>query len=140
MLIKLDNYQLIEKLKNMGISEDNIYEFLVRKETSPLVKRLLENILNTGEDSYQLKNQILKLFFLADKMKPITCNKSTLSKITGLTERQIDERRRADVIPYIQLTGSNNNKAGRKIILFDPYVVTNTLKKFETRKGKYHGN
>lgn len=118
MLIKLDNYKLIEKLKDIGISEDNIYEFLVRKETSPLVKRLLENILDNSEDPYYLQNQILKLFFLADKMKPITCNKSTLSKLTGLSERQIDERRRARQFDFIQLTGDAG--VGRKIILFNP--------------------
>jgi hypothetical protein len=116
--IKLDNFQLIEELKDININEDNIYEFLIRKEISPLVKRLLENILSNSDDPHYLQNQILKQFFTADKMKPITCNKSTLSELTGLSHRQIDERRRARQFEFIQLTGDAG--VGRKIILFNP--------------------
>jgi len=118
MFKDLDNYKLIEELRKMNINEDNIYQFLIRKEISPLVKRLLENILSNSDDSHYLQNQILKLFFTADGMKPITCNKSTLSELTGLSERQIDERRRARQFDFIQLTGDSG--VGRKIILFNP--------------------
>lgn len=64
-------------------------------------------------------------------MKPITCNKQTLSKLTGLSERQIDERRRAREIPFIQLSGSNGS--GRKIILYDPYEFKNEIDKNRVR-------
>jgi hypothetical protein len=60
-------------------------------------------------------------------MKPICCNKKTLSKLTGLSERQIDEKRRARKLPFIQLSGGN--EAGRKIIVYDPIEVKKHLYK-----------
>jgi hypothetical protein len=60
-------------------------------------------------------------------MKPISCDKKTLSKLTGLSERTIDERRRAGNIPYIQLSGTTDEKGGRKSIVFDPFEIMEYL-------------
>ncbi|RLA82967.1 MAG: hypothetical protein DRG78_05700 [Epsilonproteobacteria bacterium] len=111
-----DNYTLIKKLGSLGFSEDHIYEIIIRKNTSPLIKDFIERIENN--ESFKLEDMLLDYFLMADKMKPITCNKNTLSILTGLSTRQIDERRRARQIPSIQLTGQSG--AGRKIILYNP--------------------
>ena len=113
--LNTDNYNLVDQLTKLGIDENNIYNILIRKNTSPLVQSLL-NQIDISKDNIQ--NIILNLFFKADQMKPITCNKETLSALTGLSQRQIDERRRAKQISSIQLTGQSG--AGRKIILFNP--------------------
>jgi len=113
--LNTDNYNLVDQLTKLGFDENNIYNILIRKNTSPLVQSLLKQI-DISKDNIQ--NIILNLFFKADQMKPITCNKETLSALTGLSSRQIDERRRAKQISSIQLTGQSG--AGRKIILFNP--------------------
>ncbi|MDD2640595.1 MAG: hypothetical protein PHS65_06340 [Arcobacteraceae bacterium] len=133
------NYSLESMLKDFNIAPELINELLIRNSISSLTKEFIEKLKQIDEKE-DLTNLLLQFFLLADKMKPITCNKLTLAKLTGLTERQIDERRRANVIPSIQLTGSSNDKGGRRIILFDPYVVTTVLKKFEIKRGNYHAN
>ena len=64
-------------------------------------------------------------------MKPISCNKETLSKLTGLSERQIDERRRARAIPFIQLTGGNSS--GRKLFIYDVKEVSAYLEEHKVK-------
>jgi len=127
------NYSLESMLKDFAIAPELINELLIRNSISSLTKEFIEK-LKQLEENEDITNLLLHFFLLADKMKPITCNKETLSKLTGLTERQIDTQRRADAIPYIQLTGNDNTKAGRRIILFDPYLVTNALKKYEVKR------
>lgn len=127
------NYSLESMLKDFNIAPELINELLIRNSISSLTKEFIEK-LKQLEENEDITNLLLHFFLLADKMKPITCNKETLSKLTGLTERQIDTRRRADVIPYIQLTGIDDKKGGRRIILFDPLLVTNTLKKYEVKR------
>ena len=69
----MDNYTLIEKLQSLGFEDDNIYNFIIRKDTSPMVKNLLDQIVNI-DDLNSIHNIILKLFFVVDKMKPISCD------------------------------------------------------------------
>ena len=117
-----DNYYLTEKLKQLGLSEDNIYNFIIRKSISPLVEHLLEQIINN--DNISIENIILNSFFTADQMKPISFNKSTLSKLTGLSERQIDERRRDRYFDYIDLSENYNDKVTH---------IKNEIKKLENK-------
>ena len=64
------------------------------------------------------KDQVLKeiKYKYFDNIRYLDCDKKTLSKLTGLSERTIDERRRAGNIPYIQLSGTNDEKGGRIIL------------------------
>ncbi|SKB73094.1 hypothetical protein [Malaciobacter marinus] len=117
-------FSLENMLEDLNINSKLINEIIIRYNTSSLLKEFIEKIKNTDENE-DIKNIILEFFLIADKMKPITCNKKTLSKLTGLSERQIDERRRARQIPFIQLTGSSGT--GRKIILYDPYEIKNAI-------------
>lgn len=118
---KITNYNL---LKNLNIDENIINQLLIRASISSLTKEFIEKLKRTDESDNPM-NTILEFFLLADRMKPISCNKQTLSKLTGLSERQIDERRRARQLPFIQLSGGN--ESGRKIIVYDPIEVTNYL-------------
>lgn len=120
------NNSLEKMLKNLKIEETLIKQIIIRYSTSKLTKTFVEELKKLKEDENPI-NLILHFFLLADKMKPITCDKKTLSKLTGLSERMIDERRRARQLPFIQLTGSFDEKGGRKIIVFDPDEVINYL-------------
>jgi hypothetical protein len=120
------NYSLESMLKDLNINSKLIDEIIIRSSISSLTKEFIER-LKKSDDKENIFNLILEYFLLADKMKPISCNKQTLSKLTGLTERQIDEKRRARQLPFIQLSGGN--EAGRKIIVYDPIEVINYLHK-----------
>lgn len=120
------NYCLESMLKDLNIEPKLINEIIIRNSISSLTKEFIEKLKKTDEKE-NIFNIILEYFLLADKMKPISCNKQTLSKLTGLTERQIDERRRARAIPFIQLSGGT--EAGRKIIVYDPLEVADCLHK-----------
>jgi DNA-binding Xre family transcriptional regulator len=109
-----DNNILIDKFRQLGLSEDNIYNFLIRKDTSIKVKNLLEII---EKDTFNI-NKILNIFFDVVQLKPITCNKKILSNLTGISERQIDKLRKEKKISFIELSG--NDGVGRKTILFNP--------------------
>ena len=113
-------------LKKLKIDDFIIDQIAIRYYTSTLIKEFIKEVTSLKESDNPL-NLVLQFFLLADKMKPITCNKQTLSKLTGLSERTIDERRRARKIPFIQLSGNSDERAGRKIIVFDPIEVTNYL-------------
>jgi len=127
------NYSLKKMLKDFNIAPELIEDLIIRKSVSSLVKEFIEKLKQIDKKK-DIFNLLLQFFLLADKMKPITYNKEALSKLTGLSPRQIDERRKADVIPHIQLTGMDSPKGGRRIILFDPYEVTRTLKKYEVKR------
>lgn len=114
---KITNYKL---LKNLNIDEYIINQIMIRASISSLTKELIEKLKKLDEKDNPI-NIILEFFLLADRMKPISCDKKTLSKLTGLTERMIDEKRRARQIPFIQLSGGN--ESGRKIIVYDPIEV-----------------
>ncbi|MGD9901774.1 MAG: hypothetical protein AB7S47_00150, partial [Desulfurella sp.] len=101
---KFDNYSLESMLKDLGIKQTLINELIIRNAISSLTKEFIEQLKNTDENDNVL-NVVLEYFLRADKTKPISCNKKQLSTITGLTERMIDEKRRAGQIPYIQLSG-----------------------------------
>ena len=120
------NYCLESMLKDLNIEPKLINEIIIRNSISSLTKEFIEKLKKTDEKE-NIFNIILEYFLLADKMKPISCNKQTLSKLTGLSERQIDERRRARAIPFIQLSGGT--EAGRKIIVYDPLEVADCLHK-----------
>lgn len=120
------NYSLESMLKDLNIEPKLINEIIIRNSISSLTKEFIEKLKKTDEKENVL-NIILEYFLLADKMKPISCNKKTLSKLTGLTERQIDEKRRARKLPFIQLSGGN--ESGRKIIVYDPIEVSNYINK-----------
>ena len=120
------NYSLESMLKDLNIEPKLINEIIIRNSISSLTKEFVEKLKKTDEKE-NIFNIILEYFLLADKMKPISCNKQTLSKLTGLTERQIDEKRRARAIPFIQLSGGT--EAGRKIIVYDPIEVANYIHK-----------
>ncbi|WP_424686548.1 MAG: hypothetical protein ACNI3H_00675 [Halarcobacter ebronensis] len=107
-------------LADLKLSEKVINEIIIRYSTSPLLSEFIERLKFTNENE-NIQNLIMEFFLIADKMKPLTCNKKTLSKLTGLSERQIDEKRRSRQIPFIQLSGSSGS--GRKIIIYDPYEV-----------------
>ena len=117
---KFDNYALESMLEDLSIHKDIIQEIIIRKNTSTLTNEFLEKIKKIDEKE-NITNIILEFFLLADRMKPISCDKETLSKLTGLSKRQIDEKRRARQIPFIQLTGKNGS--GRKCIIYDPKEV-----------------
>ena len=117
---------LEKMLKNLNVKQNLINQIIIRYSTSNLTKAFIEELKKLQENDNPI-NLILHYFLLADKMKPITCDKKTLSKITGLTERMIDEKRRARELPFIQLSGSFDEKGGRKIIVFDPTEVANYL-------------
>lgn len=120
------NQSLENMLRDLGLSEHLINEIIIRSSISSLTKEFIEKLKKTDEKE-NIFNIVLEYFLLADKMKPISCNKQTLSKLTGLSERQIDEKRRARQLPFIQLSGGN--EAGRKIIVYDPIEVINYLHK-----------
>ena len=113
--------KLLEKmLQDLNIEQSLINQIIIRYSTSNLTKAFIEELKKLKENDNPI-NLILHFFLLADKMKPISCDKKTLSKLTGLTERMIDEKRRARQIPFIQLSGGN--ESGRKIIVYDPIEV-----------------
>ncbi|RXJ82183.1 hypothetical protein [Arcobacter sp. F2176] len=118
------NYSLESMLKDLNISNDLVNEIIIRYSISSLTKEFIEK-LKKIDDKENIINLLLEFFLLADKMKPITCNKQTLSKLTGLSERQIEKKRRKRELPHYQLTGGN--AAGRKIIVYDPYIVMKSL-------------
>jgi hypothetical protein len=123
---KFTNYSLESMLKDLDIAPKLISDILIRHSVSALTKEFIEQLKKTDENENVL-NICLEYFLLADKTKPISCNKKQLSTITGLTERMIDEKRRAGQIPYIQLSG--NDGTGRKIIVYDPQQVAMVLNK-----------
>ena len=117
--------KLLEKmLQDLNIEQNLINQIIIRYSTSNLTKAFIEELKKLKENDNPI-NLILHFFLLADKMKPISCDKKTLSKLTGLSERMIDEKRRARQIPFIQLSGGN--ESGRKIIVYDPIEVKNYL-------------
>ena len=117
--------KLLEKmLQDLNVEQNLINQIIIRYSTSNLIKAFIEELKKLKENDNPI-NLILHFFLLADKMKPISCDKKTLSKLTGLTERMIDEKRRARQIPFIQLSGGN--ESGRKIIVYDPIEVKNYL-------------
>lgn len=118
------NYSLESMLKDLNIDFKLVNEIIIRASISSLTKEFIEKLKRTDETDNPI-NIILEFFLLADRMKPISCDKKTLSKLTGLSERMIDEKRRARQIPFIQLSGGN--ESGRKIIVYDPIEVTNYL-------------
>lgn len=118
------NYSLESMLKDLNIDFKLVNEIIIRASISSLTKEFIEKLKRTDESDNHI-NIILEFFLLADRMKPISCDKKTLSKLTGLTERMIDEKRRARKIPFIQLSGGSD--VGRKIIVYDPIEVTNYL-------------
>lgn len=120
------NYCLESMLKDLNIESKLINEIIIRNSISSLTKEFIEKLKKTDEKE-NIFNIVLEYFLLADKMKPISCNKQTLSKLTGLTERQIDEKRRARKLPFIQLSGGA--ESGRKIIVYDPIEVTDYIHK-----------
>ena len=124
------NYSLESMLKDLNIDSKLIDEIIIRNSISSLTKEFIEKLKRTDEKE-NIFNIILEYFLLADKMKPISCNKQTLSKLTGLTERQIDEKRRARQLPFIQLSGGN--ESGRKIIVYDPIEVKSFISKDKVR-------
>ena len=119
------NKSLIEQLlKDIGVSQDVINQLIIRCEKSKLIKKLFENIQQNQSINI---NTILETLINADKFSLISVNKATLSNITGLTERQIDNERRAGNLPYIQLSGTDDERGGRKSIIFDPFEVIQYL-------------
>lgn len=120
------NQSLENMLRDLGLSEHLISELIIKNSISSLTREFIEKLKKTDETDNHI-NLILEYFLLADKMKPISCNKQTLSKLTGLTERQIDEKRRARQLPFIQLSGGN--ESGRKIIVYDPIEVSDYILK-----------
>lgn len=120
------NYCLESMLKDLNIEPKLINEIIIRNSISSLTKEFIEKLKKTDEKE-NIFNIVLEYFLLADKMKPISCNKQTLSKLTGLSERQIDEKRRARQLPFIQLSGGN--ESGRKIIVYDPIEVSDYIHK-----------
>lgn len=122
------NYSLESMLKDLNIDYKLINEIIIRNSISSLTKEFIEKLKKTDESDNHI-NLILEFFLLADRMKPICCDKKTLSKLTGLSERFIDNERRAGNIPYIQLSGTKDERGGRKVIIYDPIEVTNYLQK-----------
>ena len=120
------NYSLESMLKDLHIDFKLVNEIIIRASISSLTKEFIEKLKRTDESDNHI-NIILEFFLLADRMKPISCDKKTLSKLTGLSERMIDEKRRAGNIPYIQLSGTTDEKGGRKSIVFDPFEVMQYL-------------
>ena len=119
--------KLLEKmLQDLNIEQNLINQIIIRYSTSNLIKAFIEELKRLKENDNPI-NLTLHFFLLADKIKPISCDKKTLSKLTGLSERMIDEKRRAGNIPYIQLSGTNDEKGGRKSIVFDPFEVMHYL-------------
>ena len=118
------NYSLESMLKDLNIDSKLINEIIIRNSISSLTKEFIEKLKKTDESDNHI-NLILEFFLLADRMKPLFCDKKTLSKL--LSERQIDEKRRARKLPFIQLSGGN--ETGRKIIVYDPVEVTNYIHK-----------
>lgn len=119
------NYSLESFLKDLGISETLRNQILVRISVSSLTKELIEKLKKIDEKQ-NIYNVVFEYFLVADTTKPITCNKIRLSELTGLSERSIDERRRARKIPFIQISGGSG--VGKKTIVYDPIEVMNHLK------------
>lgn len=120
------NYSLEKMLKDFNIDINIVNEIIIRNSISSLTKEFIEKLKKIDEKE-NILNLLFEYFLLADRMKPISCDKQTLSILTGLTERQIDERRRARQLPFIQLSGGN--ESGRKIIVYDPIEVKNYMNK-----------
>ncbi|MFW0695706.1 hypothetical protein ACN09X_04860 [Aliarcobacter butzleri] len=130
------NKSFIEQLlKDIGLSQDVINQLIIRCEKSKLIKKLFENIQQNQSINI---NTIVESLITADKFSLISVNKTTLSNITGLTERQIDNERRAGNLPYIQLSGTDDERGGRKTIIYDPFEVMEYLyqnKRFQNEKN-----
>ena len=84
--------KLLEKiLQDLNVEQSLINQIIIRYSTSNLIKAFIEELKKLKENDNPI-NLILHFFLLAAKMKPISCDKKTLSKLTGLTERMIDEK------------------------------------------------
>ena len=119
-----DTNCLEEALTDLGISKNLINQVLIRSSINSLTKEFVERLKSLDENENPT-NMVLEFFLMADTMKPITCDKTKLSELTGLTERMIDEKRRRREIPYFQLSGQAGR--GKKIIVYDPYKVMMVL-------------
>lgn len=118
-------------LKYMMLKQEHIDELRVKYYTSSMTEKLINELKDLEDNKDLIKhciNIFAKYFILVDSPKTITCDKSTLSKITGLSERTIDERRRSGELPYIQLSDNYSRQGGRKVILFDPIEVEEYLR------------
>lgn len=73
------NNSLEKMLKNLKIEETLIKQIIIRYSTSKLTKTFVEELKKLKEDENPI-NLILHFFLLADKMKPITCDKKNSFK------------------------------------------------------------
>jgi len=121
-------YNLQNMLQNLGVEQNIINEIIIRSSISTFFREFIKELEFLDEDKNPI-NLALKFLLLADRMKLISCNKEVLSQLTGLTERMIDERRRANKLPYIQLSGGHSEYGGRKIIVYDPLEVAKAIYK-----------
>ena len=73
--------KLLEKmLQELNIEQNLINQIIIRYSTSNLIKAFIEELKKLKENDNPI-NLILHFFLLADKMKPISCDKKTLSII-----------------------------------------------------------
>lgn len=117
-------------LEDLEISPELINEVIIRASVNSLTKELIER-LKSADEKDNILNMILEFFLMAETLKPETCNKQKLSELTGLSTRQIDERRRRREIPCIELTTGSGFK--KKTYLYDPRKVMIVLKQHEVR-------
>lgn len=68
------NYSLESMLKDLNVEQSLINQIIIRYSTSNLTKEFIEQLKKLKEDENPI-NLILQFFLIADKMKPITCDK-----------------------------------------------------------------
>ena len=104
----------------MGVSEVFVKEILLRDNSSDIINSLIKKLTKTTKTT-MIINLLIETILKLDLCEPISFNKKTVSKLTGLTERNIDELRRKKKLEFINLSG--NNGVGRKIILYKRSAV-----------------
>ncbi|OCL90605.1 hypothetical protein [Aliarcobacter thereius] len=121
----------IKKLKNIGINNEFINSIIVRALThNKTINSFLKEIKNAKEE--EILNITIKYLLKADKLKPISINKTTLSQLTGIKERTLDSLRRNKQIPFIQISGTTGTE-GRQIIVYEPEEVMKHI--YQYKKG-----
>ncbi|MDN5098748.1 hypothetical protein O8C85_09400 [Aliarcobacter butzleri] len=68
------NYSLESMLKDLNIDSKLINEIIIRNSISSLTKEFVEKLKKTDESDNHI-NLILEFFLLADRMKPLFCDK-----------------------------------------------------------------
>ena len=80
--------KLLEKmLQDLNIEQNLINQIIIRYSTSNLIKAFIEELKRLKENDNPI-NLTLHFFLLADKMKPISCDKKHYQNLQVLVKEQ----------------------------------------------------